>query len=311
MLEVRDLVRRAGGRKILDGVTFRAAAGEVLGLLGPNGAGKTTLLRTLAGCRPADAGGVRIAGLDPVTCPREARGKLGYLPERLDCPGAPTIREHVEFVARVRGLSRGAVRRETERVLAEVGLGNLGSRRWSVLSQGERKRAGLAASLVGDPEVLLLDEPTSGLDPEQLVRIRELLRNQRGRRTVLLSTHLLPEVAANCDRVVILHEGRVRAEGTPTELGANDASVTVSARGPVDRILDAILAVEGVAEATVRARRGDEADCVVQPRAGCDVRAALAAAVVQGGFELVEIGRERSALEEAFVRVVASEERPS
>jgi len=308
MLEARELVQKAGGRLLLAGVSVRAAPGEILGLLGPNGAGKTTLLRTLAGALRPAGGEVRIAGLDLATRPREARRKLGYLPERLDSRGAPTVRGHVEFVARVRGLSRRAARAEAALRLEQVGLSELEGRPWPVLSQGERKRAGLAAALAGDPEILLLDEPTSGLDPAQLARFREIVRAQRGRRTVLLSTHRLPEVAATCDRVVILHEGRIRAEGTPGDLGGVDAAITVLARGATDRLLEAIMAVEGVAAASVRTRRGKETECLVTPRGGRDVRAALASAVVRGGFELVEMGRERSPLEEAFARAVSAEE---
>ena len=247
MIEVQGLTRTVGNRTILRDVSLRVAPGEIVGFLGPNGAGKTTTLRILAGVLPPSSGMVRIAGSDVAGMSPEVRRRIGYLPERVPAFGRESVRSFLRFVGRVRGLGRRGLDRAIGVELEQVGLGGIEGRALRVLSKGERQRVGLASALLGETDVLLLDEPTSGLDPRQLIDIRELIRAQRGRRAVLLSTHLLPEASSTCDRVVVLNRGRVVAEGSPAEIarGEEGDRLRVKARGPVDRVLAAIRAVEG------------------------------------------------------------------
>jgi ABC-2 type transport system ATP-binding protein len=310
MIRVEGLVRTAGGRRVVDGVSFEAAPGEITGVLGPNGAGKTTTLRVLAGYRRPHAGRVLVAGRDVAIHSREIRRRLGYLPERV--PGGPVrVESFLRFVARAKEIPARETERRIDRGLDEVGLAGFRRRVLGRLSKGERARAGLAAALLGDPEVLLLDEPTSGLDPGQRIRVRDLIRRQRERRTVLLSTHLLFEAESTCDRVVVLSRGRVVASGPPDRLGGDPAAgglLEVELEAPPREGLEALRRVPGVAaidELDGRESEGAGRRVLITPEPGRDVRAALAAAIVGGGGRLVGLRTRSASLEEIFLRVVA------
>ena len=209
MIEVRGLTKRYRDRPALLDLSFSIGRGEVVGLLGPNGAGKTTTLRILTGSLPATSGSVRVAGLDVFEQPLAARRRIGYLPETPPLYDALTVREQLRFAAELRGVERRLVPGEVERVAALTGVDAVLDRLTTNLSKGFRQRAGIAQALLGDPEVLILDEPTVGLDPLQLREIRDLIRSLGGRHTVLLSSHLLPEVALTCSRVLVLDAGRL------------------------------------------------------------------------------------------------------
>jgi ABC-2 type transport system ATP-binding protein len=222
MIEVAGLRREFAGAVALDGVSFQVGRGEVVGLLGPNGAGKTTCIRVLTGLLPPTAGRVRIAGLDHLSESLATRRQIGYLPE--GAPGYPELRveEQLRFRAAVRGLRRRARGLELDRVCSLAGLGEeVRHRLVGQLSKGYRQRLALAEALLGDPPLLVLDEPTVGLDPNQIRETRELVRGLGGGHTVLLSTHILPEVAAICTRVLILHRGRLVADQTLESLATD------------------------------------------------------------------------------------------
>jgi ABC-2 type transport system ATP-binding protein len=219
MIEVRNLFKRFGDTEALRGVSFAAARGEVVGFLGPNGAGKTTTLRILATYLAPDGGSATVCGFDAAERPMEVRRRIGYLPEQPPLYLDHTVDEFLRFCAALRRVPRPSRRRAVEEVVARCGLGDVRHRLIANLSRGYRQRVGLAQALVHDPEVLILDEPTSGLDPQQIREIRNLIRSLGTGRTVLLSTHILPEVAVTCSRAVIIHRGRVVADDGLEALG--------------------------------------------------------------------------------------------
>jgi ABC-2 type transport system ATP-binding protein len=212
MIEVRNLTKRYGDLTAVRDVSFSVARGEVLGFLGPNGAGKTTTMRIVTGYMPASGGTVTVDGFDVFEQSFEVRKRIGYLPESPPLYTDMSVDGYLRFVARIKGVAKAAVEEATEKVLGVCGLTHVRHRLTGHLSKGYRQRVGLAQALIHDPPVLVLDEPTIGLDPRQIIEIRSLIRELAGSRTVILSTHILPEVAQICEKVVILSQGRVALE---------------------------------------------------------------------------------------------------
>jgi ABC-2 type transport system ATP-binding protein len=212
MIAVRGLEKRYGDTAALSGVSFTVPQGTIAGFLGPNGAGKTTTLRILSTYLTPDTGVAEVAGFDVLRRPMEVRRRLGYLPEQPPLDLDHTVREYLGFCAAVRGVARARRRAAVDTVVERCGLSTVSRRLIGNLSKGFRQRVGLAQALVHDPEVLVMDEPTVGLDPQQIREIRHLIRSLAGERTVLLSSHLLPEVAMTCSRAIIIHRGRIAAD---------------------------------------------------------------------------------------------------
>ncbi len=235
MIEVSELTKRYGDRTAVEGISFRAARGQIVGFLGPNGAGKTTTMRILTGVLPPSSGTASVAGFDVVTQADEVRRRIGYLPENPPLYPEMTVSAYLAFVARLKGVARGELRGACERALERTGLADVRGRLLRHLSKGYRQRVGLAQAIVHDPEVLILDEPTIGLDPRQIIEIRALVRELRGDRTVILSTHILPEVAQTCDKVVIINEGRIVCE---------DDLAHLTATAPLEEIFMRLLAAD-------------------------------------------------------------------
>ena len=223
MIEVSGLVKRYGERRALDGATFRVEKGEIVGFLGPNGAGKTTTLRILSTYLSPDEGTARVAGYDVVKAPMEVRRRLGYLPEHPPVDLDQTVKEYLGFCAAIRDVPRRRRGQAIDGVVERCGLSAVATRLIGNLSKGFRQRVGLAQALVHSPEVVVLDEPTVGLDPHQIREIRQLVRSLAGAHTVLLSSHILPEVAMTCSRVVVVHRGRVAADVAVDEAAAGGA----------------------------------------------------------------------------------------
>lgn len=214
MIEVAKLTKRYGDLAAVDDVSFTAPAGQILGFLGPNGAGKTTTMRIITGFLPATSGTVRVEGFDVFEQSVDVRRRIGYLPENPPLYNDMTVVPFLRFVARLKGMGRREIEAALERVLGTCGLTGVADRLLGHLSKGFRQRVGLAQALIHDPPVLIFDEPTIGLDPRQIIEIRSLIRTLGGTRTVVLSTHILPEVSQVCDKVVIINEGRVVLEDT-------------------------------------------------------------------------------------------------
>ena len=311
MIEAQKLTKQYGPVKAIEDVTFTVAKGEIVGFLGPNGAGKTTTMRILTGYLPATTGTARVAGYDVFTQSLEVRRRIGYLPESTPVYGEFRVRTYLDFVAEVKGVpdrQRGA---RVDEAMERCGLGDVANQLVGTLSKGYRQRVGLAQALVNDPEVLILDEPTIGLDPQQIVEIRRLIKGLAGQRTIILSTHILPEVGMTCDRVMIINRGRIVAVDTPRNLTAHvqkSAHVLVQVEGPEDQVLAEIGRLRGVQRVSPRCEAVDgRRTYLVESERDRDVRVALAAALVARGWGLYELRPADLSLEEIFLHLVTDE----
>lgn len=307
MIQVQGLTKRYGDVLALDHVSFEVERGEILGFLGPNGAGKTTTMRILTGYMPPSEGQVTVAGFDVWSESLEARRRIGYLPETVPLYGEMTVYNYLDFCAALRGVrDRDSA---VERVLHACDIADVEDTLISKLSKGYRQRVGLAQALVHDPEVLVLDEPTIGLDPRQILSVRELIKSLAGERTVILSTHILPEVSQLCQRVLIINRGRIVAEDTPERLTANlqgGIRVRLQALNPPEDAVDRLLR----APAVLSARPIDRGtyEIVLDPSSGEeDPRVQLASLAVSGGWGLVEMRTLSMSLEEIFIELTTEE----
>src|SRR5918992_293266 len=259
MIEVQNLTKRYGPVTAVDNVTFRAEAGEILGFLGPNGAGKTTTMRVITGYMPATEGKVAVAGYDVFEAPIEAKRRTGYLPETPPLYPDMTVRDYLNFVARIKGVPRRDIRSRVDEAMKKTWVADMAGRHCAKLSKGYKQRVGLAQAILHNPEVLVLDEPTAGLDPKQIIETRQLIRELGGSHTIVLSTHILPEVSQTCQRVVIINKGRVVAVDTPDNLTARlsgAVSIYMQVAGPTDDVERTLQQVPGVTQVTVADTRG-------------------------------------------------------
>jgi ABC-2 type transport system ATP-binding protein len=299
---VRDLAKRFGTVDAVRGITFSVGRGEIVGFLGPNGAGKTTTMRILAGIFPPTTGTVRIAGHDVLREPLACRRAVGYFPENAPFYADLRVVGFLRFVARMKRLPRAKREQAVTSVLAACGLEGVAHRRIGTLSKGYRQRVGLAQALCGDPPVLILDEPTIGLDPGQVVEIRDLVRGLRGDRTVFFSSHILSEVEALCERVIVIAGGRLVGEGTPGELSARLGSrerIVIRVDGPAAEVAAALARLPDV----VAVHEGDGAFIVEATRTGDGARAA-GEEMQRRGWAILELRREAVDLEDVFLRLV-------
>jgi gliding motility-associated transport system ATP-binding protein len=301
-IQVRDLTKSFGPVDAIRGISFTVAAGEIVGFLGPNGAGKTTTMRILAGIFPPTSGEVRIAGHDPLRDPLACRRAVGYCPEY--APFYPDLRvdEYLAFVARLKRVARAGRRRAVDAVLASCGLTAVARRRVGTLSKGYRQRVGLAQALCGDPPVLILDEPTIGLDPEQVADIRALVGGLRGVRTVFFSSHILSEVEAVCERVIVIARGRLMGEGTPQALGARlgrGRRVVVSLDAPGDAVAAAFAALP-----EVRCVGRQDGGFVLEAVGTADAARAAGDVARTRGWSILELRHETVDLEDVFLQLV-------
>ena len=313
MIEVQHVTKRYGRVTAVDDVTFQVEKGEILGLLGPNGAGKTTTMRVLTGFMPPTEGHAVVAGLDVFANPVEAKRRIGYLPETPPLYPDMTVREYLTFVARIKmgALSKPDRAMRVDHVMKRVYVDDVADRHCGKLSKGYRQRVGLAQALIHDPDVLILDEPTAGLDPKQIIETRELIRGLAGDHTIVLSTHILPEVAQTCQRVVIINKGRIVAVDTTENLthqlkGAATLFVQVEADVDATGILGAVPGVESVETAE---RHDSIASYEVEAEPNRDVRRDVARTVVERGWGLLELKPLRMSLEEVFLQLT-TEEKP-
>jgi len=310
VIEVQHLTKRYGNVTAVDDVSFTVEKGEILGFLGPNGAGKTTTMRVLTGYMPATDGRARVAGFDVFDQPIEAKRRTGYLPETPPLYPDMTVREYLDFVARLKGVPANERKGRVDSVMARTRIADMATRHCGKLSKGYRQRVGLAQAIIHNPEVLILDEPTAGLDPKQIIETRELIRSLAGDHTIVLSTHILPEVSQTCQRVVIINKGRVVAVDTPDNLtarlrGAETLFVQVDAAGAdVPAALSLLPGVLRVAAADMRSGSGA---FEVESERGRDIRRDLAREIVTRGWGLLELRPMRVSLEEVFLQVTTEE----
>ena len=311
MIEVQHLSKRYGRVTAVDDISFTVARGEILGFLGPNGAGKTTTMRMLTGYMPATEGRAIIAGYDVFDQPIEAKRRTGYLPETPPLYPEMTVKEYLDFVARIKGVPSGERRTRVQDVMERTRIADMASRHCAKLSKGYKQRVGLAQAIIHNPEVLILDEPTAGLDPKQIIETRDLIRGLAGDHTIVLSTHILPEVSQTCQRVVIINKGRVVAVDTPDNLtaqlrGSSGLYVQVDAAGA--DATATLTRVPGVTKVTAVDRHETTIGYEVDLAGDRDVRRDLARAVVGSGFGLLELRPVRMSLEQVFLSLTTEEQ---
>ena len=307
MIEVQHLSKHYGPVRAVDDVSFRAEAGEILGFLGPNGAGKTTTMRIITGYMPASEGKATVAGFDVFDQPLEAKRRTGYLPETPPLYPDMTVREYLNFVARIKGV-RKDIKGAVDAVMKKTWVSDMANRHCAKLSKGYKQRVGLAQALIHNPDVLVLDEPTAGLDPKQIIETRQLIRALAGSHTIVLSTHILPEVAQTCQKVVIINKGKIVAIDTPdalTERLHGAQTMFVQTQGPAEDIRLALQALPGVVN--VSSADSSPGAFHVDSEKGTDVRRDVAAAIVRGGWGLLELRPMRMSLEDIFLSLTTEE----
>ncbi len=310
MIEVEGLTKRYGRHTAVDNVSFRVQKGEILGFLGPNGAGKTTTMRILACYLPPTEGRARVAGHDVFEAPLEVKKHVGYLPETPPLYPDMEVATYLDFVAKIKGVAPKQRKARLDDAIGKCRVGDVRFKQIGRLSKGYRQRVGIAQAILHNPDVLILDEPTSGLDPKQIIETRELIKGLGGEHTIILSTHILPEVQLTCGRVVIISKGKVVAEDTPGNLtrrlqGAGALRLEVA--GHAAAVEEVLRTVSGVL--AVHARPAGEGLAVldVEAAAGQDIRAELSKAVVQKGFGLLGLTQVGMSLEEIFLHLTTTD----
>ena len=311
MIEVQDLTKAYGPVTAVDHVSFAVKKGEILGFLGPNGAGKTTTMRILTGYMPATSGTARIAGFDIFSDSLNARRHIGYLPEAPPIYPDMSVWAYLDFVARIKNVP---LEKRRERVADALKKTNIVDQRNELikrLSRGYKQRVGLAQALVHDPDVIILDEPTVGLDPKQIIEVRNLIKGLAGSHTIILSTHILPEVSMTCDRVVIINKGKIAAVDTPQNLTAQlkgGQKIRVEVDAPEKSLRDLLANVPGTSRVEVEtARAGGHLTATIEAAEGQDIRSQIAAKIVEKGWPLYELRGVSLSLEDIFLELTTDD----
>jgi len=298
------------GKRAIEGVSFEVKAGEIVGFLGPNGAGKTTTMRILTCFQPATSGTARVAGFDVFEQADEVKRRIGYLPEAPPLYPEMRVREYLEFVARIKFVPRSEVRSRLDRTIERCGLGDVQHRSTGKLSKGYRQRVGLAQAILHGPPVLVLDEPTSGLDPKQVVEVRKLIEELAGEHTIILSTHILPEVSVTCQRVIIISAGRIVLAEELQELSQAGARETVLVELQVDRDVAAELrGLQGVERVEALPANGARRRYRLTGATGGETRLRVSAHAARQGWGLLELRPQEASLEQVYLRAVTSDRR--
>jgi ABC-2 type transport system ATP-binding protein len=303
MIELSNLTKKYGSTTALDGVSLSIRPGEVVGLLGPNGAGKTTMLKLITGYIPPSEGAARVADLDVANQSLEVRKRIGYLPETNPLYEDLAVYEALEWTARLRGMAASQIPAAVRRVIDLCGLANAVSKDIGHLSKGYRQRVGLAQAMLHDPEILILDEPTSGLDPNQQQEVRQLIQTLKHKKTVLLSTHILSEAQSSCDRVLIIHRGKIVADGTPEVLShqsAGNKRLIVELKAPMSAAQQALSQLPNVKQVTVE-RSGDMQNVFsIETAAEIDIREMLFELAVRQHWPILALSQDALSLEDVF-----------
>ncbi|MCH8266043.1 MAG: ATP-binding cassette domain-containing protein [Acidobacteria bacterium] len=310
MIEVQGLTKRYGRTVAVQDVSFSVKKGEILGFLGPNGAGKTTTMRVLTGFLPPTLGKVTVAGYDVMQEPLEVKRRIGYLPETPPLYPDMRVMEMLAFAGRLKGVSGNQLKQRIAEVSEKTALSDVPRKLIGHLSKGYRQRVGLAAALIHNPEVLVLDEPTAGLDPKQIIETRKLITSLAGEHTIILSTHILPEAANTCGRVMIINAGKVVAEDTPENLTARlqgYETMNLVVEGPEAEVRERLSRVTGVSRVSPSQAGNGRVAFAVQTVKGQDVRKELARAVVESGWGLLELRPVGLSLEEIFLKLTTTE----
>ncbi|MBI2816428.1 MAG: ATP-binding cassette domain-containing protein [Acidobacteria bacterium] len=313
MIEVQGLTKRYGRTVAVEDLNFTVKKGEILGFLGPNGAGKTTTMRVITCFMPPTLGNVTVAGYDVMREPLEVKKRIGYLPETPPLYTDMRVREMLTFAGRIKGVPSFELKQRVEEVASRTAVTDVLNKIVGHLSKGYRQRVGLAAALIHNPEVLVLDEPTAGLDPKQIIETRKLIRSLSGEHTVILSTHILPEAANTCDRVMIINAGKLVAEDTPVNLTARlqgFETMHMLVEGPERDVRERLARIQGVNSVLPTPASNGRVEFAVQTDKGRDVRRDLARAVVESGWGLLELRPVGMSLEEIFLKLTTTDSAP-
>jgi ABC-2 type transport system ATP-binding protein len=308
MIEVCDLTKRYAGHTAVSKISFTVGRGEIVGLLGSNGAGKSTTMRILSCFLPASSGTVRVAGYDVFTQADEVRRRIGYMPENNPLYPDMRVREYLKFRARIKGLTRKKIRERVDVVIEQCSLKDVDRKIIGTLSKGYRQRVGLADALVHEPELVILDEPTIGLDPNQIRSVRQLIRSLGGTHTVLISTHILPEVEMTCGRVLILHEGKILASDTLDNLMAGDGKVVVEIAAPTPDLKSCFANAQEIDYFDLLPVSDGYVRCSLVPHNGEDLRARIFCLAREQGWLLRELTHSRYSLEDIYLRLTRPDE---
>ncbi len=311
MIEVKNLTKKYGEHVAVDDLSFRVKDGQVYGFLGPNGAGKTTTMNVMTGYLAATKGQVLINGLDIFEQAEQAKKHIGFLPEQPPLYPDMTPREYLDFVAELKKVDKSQKREEIKKAVAAVRIADVQDRLIKQLSKGYKQRVGLAGALIGDPEVLILDEPTSGLDPKQIIEMLALIKKLRRNRTIILSSHILSEVSAVCDTVLIINKGKLMACDTPQNLsnnmeGANIIKVTV--KGDKEVVRSALSGCKNVKKIQVKGKKDGTAEAVITARGSVDIRADVSGALYKNGCAVLGMETYTMSLEDVFLQLTADRE---
>jgi len=309
MLEVRGLNKKFGQVHAVNNLDFEVRKGEVFGFLGPNGAGKSTTMRIVTCFIPPTSGSVRVDGMDTAEHDLAVRRKIGYLPESTPLYSDMTVKEYLAFVGEVRGIRGGALKSRMDNMFEVCALTKMAGRQIGKLSKGYRQRVGLAQAMIHDPSLLILDEPMSGLDPNQIIEIRNLIKKIGEEKTVIYCSHILSEVAATCDRILIIKDGRIVATGTPDELTSGHTSgsqYTLRVKGEAAAVKSGIASLDGISGVEVDDAGSGWCSARVHANAKEDIGESLFGCVVKNGWSLSELRQDRTSLEDVFTQLTRS-----
>ena len=306
MIKIDRVTKIFGPTVAVKNISFEVKKGEILGFLGPNGAGKTTTMRIITGYFPPTNGNAYVAGHSVLDDPLSVKRRIGYVPENPSMYKDMRVNEYLRFVGAIKGVKRNLLKESIEKNVQLCALESVVHKRIKELSKGFRQRVALGQALVNDPPVLVLDEPTSGLDPKQIHEIRELIKSMAGKRTIILSTHILPEVSMTCNKVVIINEGKIVAVDTTENIGrsfTHTNQIEVTVQGPSDRIIENLTKMDGI-------KRVDHKGMsyIIDVEKDTDLRAEIAKKIVENGFDLLELKRKSLSLEDIFLKLVIKEE---
>ena len=304
MIEIKNLTKKLGSNTILNNITFSVKRGEVLGFLGPNGAGKTTTMKIITSFWLPTAGTVEVDGVDVGKDSLATRTKIGYLPETVPLYDDMLVYEYLRFIGEIRGLDKDQTKKRIKEVTEICGLKGMMRKPIEELSKGYRQRLGLAQAIMHNPDVLILDEPTTGLDPNQIVEIRDLIKKIGREKTVIFSTHILSEVSATCDRVIIINNGKIVGEGSPDDLAHKAGSrdiIYVKIKGPQAEVFNKLQAMEDVVKVEKKDKESDDVyGYEIEPKAGVDLREYLSITVMNNGWNILEFNKKSVSLEDVF-----------
>jgi len=304
MIEIKNLTKKFGSETVLNNISFEVKRGEILGFLGPNGAGKTTTMKIITSFWSATSGQVKIDGLDGEKDSLSIKKKIGYLPETVPLYDDMRVYEYMKFIAEIRGIPKSEIKKRIKKVSEECGIRKVIRKPIEELSKGYRQRIGLAQAIMHEPDILILDEPTTGLDPNQIAEIRDLIKKIGKEKTIIFSTHILSEVSAVCDRVIIINEGKIVGEGSPQELInkiKSSGMIYVKIKGNKEEVLDKLKAMENVEKIDIKDKESaDFFGYNIKSKPAVDLREYLSTTVMDSGWSILEFNKKEVSLEDVF-----------